>query len=434
MKTIPAVKLVSWIIRDAARALAKFTALSPRDVRRAQSSIKRYQKKLLWMAQKGEAVIGKAALYSFDAHFCAALRAAERADAPHVTFPDLNNLARQAYHGHASSEPVKARWEPKDKGFRLIVELGTVRTTRCLVFRDALTCLGYDSPYDYSRRSQGGEKAFVASVIERICAGQSWVATADIKKCFASMRPGHLEWLPLTTDQLRKEVFISEEAKVEVSLSGNAARLWVFLQSEYSAAISTSIQSSITDVTTRMVRQALPEGNLLSPLLARSFIGREIQASLGSLGDAISTFLDDLAFCAGAQSIATAAMQALEVRLKSHPAGPIELHSKQLRDAKAWKTAGRVQVLKYLLEPGRGYNCPVHVKPGPGRFGRFRKRLKQRLDAAKALGQDVDEKGFIYSKRWYRSQQAWTKVPGHSKQVFEVAALCTIHEYAPIPK
>jgi len=148
------------------------------------------------------------------------------------------------------------------------------------------------------------------------------------------------------------------------------------------------------------------------------------------MGVAVPTYVDDLAICACAQSTAAAAMQALEMRLKSHPAGPIELHSKCVKDARAWKTKGHVEVLKYLLEPDNGYgDNPVHVKPGQRRISKFKKTLKEKLDQAKAKGEDLYTAGLRYWRRWYASQQAWTKVPGHTELLSENIAMSYINDY-----
>lgn len=431
MKKVPSALLLTRIISDCERALTGFTSLPPQNVAKLRSSIKRYGRSLLRLSKKGPSLIEKTALHSFDAHICAALRAADRAGLTGLTFFELSKMALRARAGDAATEAVSAYWDPKDNGgFRLIVRPGLIRNTRHLVFRDGLTCLGFDNPYDFSRSGAGGETAFVAAVVSAVCSGQSSVATADMKKCFASMRPAHFQWAPLNQQLLQKEVFISEEANVEVELPGNLGKLWTFLQAEYGAVVTTSIMQSIISLTTQMVRQALPEGGLLSPLLARSFIGREIQATLGSMGVAISSFVDDLAICACAQTTAAAAMHALEMRLKSHPAGPIELHAKQIRDANAWKTDGHTEVLKYLLEPGNGYgDNPVHVKPGPRRISKFKKRLKEKLDQAKAEGKNLYAEGLRYWKQWFASQHAWTKVPGCSELVSEAAAMSYIEDY-----
>ena len=431
MNKVPSALLLTRIISDCERALTGYTSLSPQNVTNLRSSIKRYGRSLLRLSKKGSALIEKAALHSFDAHICATIRAADRAGLTGLTFFELRKIALRARAGDAATEAVSAYWDPKDNGgFRLIVRPGLIRNTRHLVFRDALSCLGFDNPHDFTRPGAGGEKAFVAAVVIAICSDQSWVATADMKKCFASMRPAHFLWASLNQQLLEKEVFISEEAKVEVELPGNLAKLWTFLQTEYGAAVTTSIKQSIRSLTTQMVRQALPEGSLLSPLLARSFIGREIQASLGSMGVAISSFMDDLAICACAQTTAAAAMHALEMRLKSHPAGPIELHAKHIRDANAWKTDGHAEVLKYLLEPGNGYgDNPVHVKPGLRRISKFKKRLKEALDQAKAEGKDLYTEGLHYWRQWYASQQAWTKVPGYTEELSCNIAMSFIDDY-----
>jgi hypothetical protein len=431
MKTKSPAQIIGSIVSRTKHALAKFPNLSSKQIAEALHRTRNYDRALARLANKGTILLEKTALQSFDAHFCAAVRAAERAGLTAATYSELKEIADRSRAGDAAAEAVSARWIGKDNGdFRLIVKGGVLRNTRLLVFRDALSCLGIDSQYDYSRPGAGGEKAFMRAVVNAICSGWSWIASADFKHCFASMRPAHFAGGPLNQQLLSKEVFISEEAKVEVKIPDNAAKLWTFLQSKQGGVVTTSIKDYIICCTTQMVRQGLPEGLLLSPLLARSFIGREIQATLGSMGVAVPTYVDDLAICACAQPTAAAAMQTLEVRLKSHPAGPIELHSKCVKDAAAWKMKGHVEVLKYLLEPDNGYgDNPVHVKPGQRRIERFKKRLKEKLDQAKAEGEDLYTAGLRYWKRWYASQQAWTKVPFFSELASEMAATDYIHDY-----
>lgn len=432
MKKVPSVSMLTKIVSDCEQAIAGFTALSPQDSANLRSSLQRYCRSSLRLRKKGPALIEKAALHSFDAHICALVRAAHRAGLTTKTFAELRALALAARAGNAAEEAVSAYWTSKDGGgFRLIVRPGLLRNTRCLLFRDVLTFLGFDNPFDFCRPGAGGEKAFIAAVSAAICSDKPWVATADHRKCFASMRPTHYyKWVPLNQQLLAEEVFISEKAKVEVELPGNAAKLWTFLQAEYGAVVSTSIKQSIISLTAQMVRQGLPEGSLLSPLLARSFIGREIQAMLGSMGVAVFTFVDDLAICACAQPTAAAAMQALAVRLKSHPAGPIELHSGCVKNANTWMIKGPVEVLKYLLQPGKGFGGnPVHVMPGPRRIAKFKKNLKKRLDEAKSEGEDPLKAGLRYWRQWYNSQQAWTKVPGHTELLSENIAMSYIDDY-----
>lgn len=134
---------------------------------------------------------------------------------------------------------------------------------------------------------------------------------------------------------------------------------------------------------------------------------------------------DDVYLGARDRKGAEAALQAFKQRLKSHPAGPIELY-----DAKPVRAStGTVTVLGYLLEPGNGYGSnPIHVKPGPRRTNRFKNRLNQRL---LKLGPDEDAmaQGLAYWRPWYASQHAWTKVPVHSEFVSESCAMGYIDDF-----
>src|SRR5690606_812540 len=101
---------------------------------------------------------------------------------------------------------------------------------------------------------------------------------------------------------------------------------------------------------------------------------------------------------------AQAAAEILEERLKSHPAGPIELHSSKVTNAHSLK----VMVLGYWLEPGKGHGTHyVHVKPGPKRIERFKQNLACRLENA-GSEDDLYDVGCEYWKHWFASQAAWT--------------------------
>ena len=97
---------------------------------------------------------------------------------------------------------------------------------------------------------------------------------------------------------------------------------------------------------------------------------------------------------------------------KSHPAGPIHLHPSPTISSMKWK----LDIFGYRLQPGNGFSDnPVHVRPGSKRIRKFKHNLAIRLTLApKSAAKEV---GMLYWARWFASQRAWTKVPGHSVEI-----------------
>jgi len=292
-----------------------------------------------------------------------------------------------------------------------MIEDGVTRTAQRLVLRDMLSVLNIDSEYDYSRRGKG-EKALIKAICNFMDDGEfHWWWTPDIENCFASLKPGHFGWLPLTRHEIRNILFTPECAKVQVRTPKQVDQLIQWLKKQYPSHTVSNVIDMVL-LTTQLVRQGgLPQGAVHSPLLARGFVGRELQALLGGEEGIVGlSWLDNLTIGTRLKTDAQAAVHALTERFKTHSAGPLELHVSILLAAASRK----VDVLGYFLEPGNGYGGTIHVKPGPRRFGKFRVKLKAKLRAA-GPHDDLYKIAEEYWKQWFQAQQAWTKVPGHTE-------------------
>ena len=137
------------------------------------------------------------------------------------------------------------------------------------------------------------------------------------------------------------------------------------------------------------------------------------------------TFVDDLIIGTRLETDAQAAMEGVRDRFLNHPAGSLVLHNTTPLKA----SSGKVCVLGYFIEPGNGLNGTIHVKPGPKRFYRFYRELIKRLAAA-GPSEDLFAVGMKYWRRWFDSQQAWTKIPLLSENVSESIAHCRIFDWA----
>jgi hypothetical protein len=100
-----------------------------------------------------------------------------------------------------------------------------------------------------------------------------------------------------------------------------------WLKMQYPTYTMNTIEDMVV-VTTQLVRQGgLPQGAVHSPLLARGFVGRELQALLGGEEGIVGlSWIDDLTIGTRLKMDAQAAVHALTERFKTHPAGPLELH------------------------------------------------------------------------------------------------------------
>lgn len=278
--------------------------------------------------------------------------------------------------------------------------------------------MGIEADFDFSRRGAGGEKALVDHVCKHITSGYDWWVSTDIKNCFPSLRPAHFDWLPIDGRLLTNIVFLPKCEKVKVLIPKDPKAVIDFLQASYPDHGVTTIMDMVK-LTVQMVRQGLSQGSVLSPLLARGFVGRELRASLGGMKVTRASWVDDVYIGAHVRKDVQAAFQAFKERLLSHPAGPIELHDGKPVHASTRK----LTVVGYRLEPGNGYgDNPVHVVPGRKRTNNFKNRLTRRL---LELGPDEDpmEVGRAYWRRWYDGQQAWTKVPLHTEYLSETLAI-----------
>ncbi len=389
-------------LRAYERSLARISKCDPTDVKK-------------WRALTDQLVF-----QSHCAKRIALMRAAARKKVP-LSVKAIEQLAEGLDLKAALSEPIEVRVLPKDKGgFRVICSDGFMRTAQRLALRDVLAVSGFDSPIDFTRRGAGGEKAMVQAVCDAITQGVELWWTPDIRQFYDSLGPAHFGYLPIENRHLRNVVFTPKRAKLKVKLDSTTT----------SSAILQSYGTTYDVVCTpisKVVRQRLTQGSAVSPLLARGFLGRELQATLGAAGVVFYGHADDLAIGACTQKDAMEARDAVRQNLMTHPAGPLTLHDAGICNAHT----GQVQVLGYRLEPGNNYKLPIHVKPGPLRINRFKRRLKLRLDRH---GKDAEPhvlRGvtFDYWRRWYDSQTAWTKIPEFSELLSEGIASEYLSDY-----
>ncbi len=211
-------------------------SFSEADVKHFTLRVRQHKRALIQVArinpgesQKQTVMAKVLVLDSFNARVCAVLRAQVRCS-QYVSPQKIVQLAEQLDVRKPLTEKVVTYWKEKPSGdYRLIRKDGPVRTAQRLVVRDMLSVLAVDSGYDFTRRGAGGELAFIREICNLISGGFPWWWTPDIKKCFASLKPGHFGWLPIDRRLLLNAAFIPKCAKIEVVIPKQHGKLTHYL-------------------------------------------------------------------------------------------------------------------------------------------------------------------------------------------------------------
>lgn len=397
-------------------------AASQDDIERLETARKTYLQALMALALTSSLDIkawpeAETVLLSESARLCAAIRAAKRA--AQTAF--YSQIAASITSFCGLKEPVRAYWKHKDAGgYRTIVQFGPCRIAHQLLLRDWLSIAGVDSEFDYTRLGAGGERAFTREISRQIENNVQWWGTLDVVSCFPSLRPGHFGWLPISPKALRNIVFLPRSTRVAVDLGKKLKGVGAFLaQNGIIPQAETLTYTAVLKASSKLVRRGLPQGSVLSPQIARAFLGRELRASREEQW--VASVVDDIAVGSTSQSGVKTCQERLRQRLLALPAGEVCLKIGKIKKA----SDGRVEQLGYRFDPNRGHgNHPVHVWPVKKRTRRYRDRLTKRLGEAEKAGADLDAETARYTDRWIAGTPGWTLVPGHSRELAHAVAAC----------
>jgi len=308
------------------------------------------------------------------------------------------------FHETLTIFPDTKRGKPGE--WRPLSRPGQYRRAQQLILSDILLVIVGDSPCDSTVADAGGENGLFESLNSAITEGFVYWTSLDIRNFFPSLKPGHLAGFPLSQWIMENIVFLPPETPIKYIDTKHGLELseQTVLNGDANDLPKT-YPYSMHDIRSKfkMVRQGLIQGDVSSPQIARTFLGRELQQVLGKGDVAYGSHMDDMLLGARTQSELKTSLEALTHRLKCHPAGPLELHEHEIRhiDKDIYYLGYRVSLDK---------NGVMRVRPAMKRFDRFHHRLRDKFENSDAFTkQELLGVGLNYAQHWFRSQRPWTK-------------------------
>ena len=236
-----------------------------------------------------------------------------------------------------------------------------------------------DSEYNMKGKGRDAAVAEIKRLIE--ANGVKTFIVFDLANYFSSVRPEHLQWLKLPKQVLEHTVFFNHKA----------------------------VQFTQKDLLnkTKPARLGLPQGAMVSGIIASALLKREICRLDGVLGEV--TYVDDGVLSVASTSQAHKIAQVLQMQFAKLPGGPISFKKIDVRDI-----SEGFEFLGYWIQKTGGTDdgtlvvIPSHpskMKFKKNLYSRFRKEGPT-LDYGKA--EDVFEQ---YFKRWRNSFAHWTPNP-----------------------
>jgi len=300
-------------------------------------------------------------------------------------------------------EAVKVEFYPKSSGgYRTITKPGWRRRAMQLMLRDTLVAANFNNEFEFACCGKG-PFAVADCIRDAIEDGYRHWVIADVKDCFPSLAMGHIkELVPVDQRILRNTAFIPPTCPT----------------------IRPDVPDAITNIAA--TRRGLPQGSVVSPLLASAFLGRVLRG----ISEDVRKFAyaDNIAICAKSYGDLKSAENALVKRLSAQQYGSLQLGYIRRHHLQAGTNAfldfmqfrfGRKTFAGKVVDE-------VHRWPSVQAFNRRRKKMCRRVrDWPEGTPIQTILRGLReYDHRWMRA----AKWPGsqlhrqHRNQVLRVAA------------
>jgi hypothetical protein len=213
----------------------------------------------------------------------------------------------------------------------------------------------------------------------------------DIKNCFGSMKhDGVRGMLPLPGSVVDHVVLLSEETPIHFG----------------------SLPEYITTYSAKKkALEGIPQGSLVSPLVARTLLDPTLRAS--ALGGEVVSFSDDFLVFARTQGEAVAIKHALTHNLSSHPSGPFALKRLYINPVTDWFGFLGLRIRAHVV----GGKVQMIAAPSNKSLQEFADELERRVLAGASPEQVHD-----YIVAWSHTKN-WDLADEYAIEVFQSGVL-----------
>ncbi len=319
-------------------------------------------------------------LRSFAGRACAVLRLHLAKQGPEITTPLTRKALEKLVNSFSLFDPLPGKAElvliAKSGGeCRPTLKFDWEAKAAQLLTQDVLEAKGLSNPYEFARAKKGRDRA-ARSVRDDIEAGYHHWVLADIKDCYSSIKPKHLEWLNLPRRVIRHSVFLNADMSSDCQHN----------QSGYLKA----------------ARHGLAQGAMLSGIIASGLIGRVLRTIPGDIG--VRSYVDDMAICARFPAVTANIRNAVESGFNNLEAGPLTFKYLEIANAEAGFSFLNY---RFRLETDKGQER-VHIHPDHAAFKNLQAKLDKKLTDLNS--KCVDEKvttALEYVARWRAGHPLW---------------------------
>lgn len=260
-------------------------------------------------------------------------------------------------------------------GYRTITKFGITRQVYQQICHDVIAAVFPAMPFEYLRAGRGPER-LTTDIVEHIeREALSFVATADIRNCFGSVRKEALvQLLPIPRWAINDALLISADANVVDFRSLGGLRL----------------------APDDAARQGLPQGAITSGIiLSRVILGPVL--STAPFVDRIHLYGDNTAVPVRSRLEGETLLDALRSLLRNTPAGPLSIG-----DASVDSINQGVELVKFRFRRvGAWWGGGIRITPARKAYRRYGARVSAKA-AAGASNPELQD----YSDRWLRSYRS----------------------------
>ena len=310
-------------------------------LRRAQGRSRRMQRRLAYVA-----------LATVSGRIVACLLSSHRRKEK-LTFLQLEERAL-SLNGHVGvEEPITAFRKKGEK--RILMEFGPKRAALQWMLKEVLLALMPVAQSEYAAKGKGRDAAVGRLRDELNQDDHREVVFADVKGCFPSITIETVcSLLPIPRSAVKGIVFIEGKEVINV---GNGL--------------------SLTTVVNKALREGLPQGSFLSPLVA-SYVMASMLDHLPCPGQAM-TYVDDIAVRAASKGEGKAIKLALHSGASAHFPGPTSF--KRLDVVRFAATSRKAHYLGYQLRVGE--TGQIRITPTAKAIRKFFAKMAVRLRTTK---------------------------------------------------